>query len=468
MPSGRRHAGRLGLRSRAALYFALVASLVSLVLAVSVLTTSESYMLGQRERSVQRQATIHADYVRTVLASSGSAAADSSAARVISSLDLPAETMLLLRWEGQWFGSTASIGPESVPAELAEASAGGPSPAVNTTIGDKPYLAVVVAVTTSGDRLYQFSPLSELQSTLRALQLVIVACALAATASGAILGWWASRRVLTPLHTLADTASRIAGGELSTRLADTRDPDLVTIVASFNSMVDSLQQRIERERRFFGDVSHELRTPLTTLLTSVEVLVRHERDLPERSRRAVDLISAEVHHLHRLLEDLLALARSEAGLHQDELESISVRDLLTYTLADSKRPADLLTGGDVAISGRKLALERAFLNLLDNADRHGGGVTGVSVHAEGQSAVVTVDDTGPGVPEGERDRVFERFATTHTGRKSTAGTGTGLGLALVAETIAAHNGHVRCTERPGGGARFIVTLPSIPSEARHS
>jgi len=102
-------------------------------------------------------------------------------------------------------------------------------------------------------------------------------------------------------------------------------------------------------------------------------------------------------------------------------------------------------------------LRQVLVNLLDNADRHGRGVVGLGVHRDGDTALVHVDDAGPGVPAEARTRIFERFATVARGRGSTAGTG--LGLALVAQTLAAHHGAVWCTDRPGGGARFVVSLP---------
>ena len=224
------------------------------------------------------------------------------------------------------------------------------------------------------------------------------------------------------------------------------------------SMVDSLRDRTDRERRLVADIAHELRTPLTTLITSVGVMARHEELLPERPRQALGLVSAELEHLRRLLDDLLALARAEAGIHGTDPEPLSLRELLTHTLTRRRFPADRLTVVDeLTVAGRKLELERAIANLLDNADRHGGGLTAVTVRHEGADAVITVDDAGPGVAPADRTRIFERFVTARIGRR--AGTGTGIGLALVAETVAAHKGSVGCVERPGGGARFIVRLP---------
>ncbi|MFE3442865.1 sensor histidine kinase [Nocardia sp. NPDC059180] len=289
---------------------------------------------------------------------------------------------------------------------------------------------------------------------------LLVACALVATLFGGAVGVWVGRRVLRPLRDVAEAAARIASGDLGIRLPDTHDQDLASTVDSFNRMVDSLQRRIDREHRLFGDVSHELRTPLTTLTASVEVMNKHRDDLPERSRRALELVTAEVDHLRRLLDDLLALARVEAGMHHGDADLMSVRDLLTHTLRDSRHPAELLTvTEDVIVLGRKLELERAVVNLLENADRHGGGVVAVTVRREGDEAVIAVDDAGPGVPPADRDRIFERFATARTSRRKADG-GTGIGLALVAETVAIHQGRVECGARPGGGARFTIRLPA--------
>lgn len=446
---------RLGLRGRVILTFAVGAALVSLALAVSVFTISRGYLDAQRERSAQRQAAADAAFVRTRLAVPGAAPGD-----VLTAVDPPANTVLLLHRHDQWYSSEPDISPDVLPDPIL-APADEPGPAIlPVTIRGEPFLAVAVPLGADAT-FYELAPVQELRSTLTVLRTVLAASALAATLGGAALGLWAGRRVLQPLHRLAGTAAHIAGGRLDTRLADTGDRDLATLVESFNRMVDSLQQRIERERRLVGDVSHELRTPLTTLVTSVGVMRRHRDDLPERSRHALDLVSTELDHLHRLLEDLLALAKTEAGLHQDQPEPLSLRDLLIHTLADTARSADLLTvHTDGIVLGRKLALERTLINLMDNADRHGGGLTQIGLHRDADHAAIVVDDNGPGVPAGDRTAIFQRFTTGQATRGSSAGTG--LGLALVAETIAAHHGQVRCADRPGGGARFIVRLPLAP------
>ncbi|MCX4094059.1 sensor histidine kinase [Nocardia sp. alder85J] len=219
----------------------------------------------------------------------------------------------------------------------------------------------------------------------------------------------------------------------------------------------SLRRRSDREDRLIGDLGHELRTPVTTLSTSVQVLSNHEAEIPDRPRRALRLARAEIDHLRRLLDDLLTLARAEAGVHQIEARPVALRDLITGLLTARQLPPRLLAPGpDVTVAARPAELERVLTNLLDNAERHGGGLAGIGLARDGSEAVLTVDDDGPGVPAADRQRIFERFVTGRRSRR-----GTGIGLALVAETITAHGGQVDCDARPGGGARFTVRLPAV-------
>ncbi|MEV0293497.1 HAMP domain-containing sensor histidine kinase [Nocardia sp. NPDC050710] len=453
-PNGRLTSELRGMRGRVVFAFALSSSLVALVMVVSVFAVGRSYMESQRIRSVERLTTAHAALLRARLDSP-----DGSATGALASLTPPPDTVLALRWKSEWYTTDSAFMPEQLVGRLEPISGTG---AEHVSLRGVPYLRVATPLDTDDGVLLEFAPLTELQSTLRALRTLLIICASVATALGAALGVWASRRVLKPLHHVAGTAARIASGELDLRLRRTPDRDLSTTVDAFNAMVDSLQERIERERRLVADIGHELRTPLTTLTTSVEVLARHREQLPERPRRALELVSEELEHLRRLLDDLLALARAEAGIHRSEPEPLSLRDLLTNTLAGRRYAPELLTTrADTTIQGRKLELERAISNLLDNADRHGGGVAEVIIDQDGDHAVILVDDEGPGVPRADRTRIFERFVTAHASRRT--GTGTGIGLALVAETVTSHRGVVACTDRPSGGARFVIRLPIASS-----
>ncbi|MBF6236389.1 HAMP domain-containing histidine kinase [Nocardia otitidiscaviarum] len=416
-------------------------------------------MEGQRERSAVRLTDAHIGILRQNVAAEQPTEAD------LVAIEPPDGTVLLVRWGDTWIDSDSAL---ATSALLSPDIAGGSEESTRrVTVAGKPYLRVGLPLNARGDMFYEFTPIAELDSTLRMLRNLLIACAIVASSVGAVLGVWASRRVLKPLHQLAVTASRIASGELDTRLPRTDDRDLSDTVDAFNTMVDSLQQRIERERRLVGDVSHELRTPLTTLVTSVGVMNKYEEQLPERMRRALRLTSDELSHMRRMLDDMLELARVDAGVHRGDVELLSLGELLTHALAERHYPPELLTVvSDSIIEGRRLELERTVANLLENATRHGGGPVAVTVRRDGADAVITVDDAGPGVPVADRNRIFERFATIRVERG--AAVGTGIGLALVSETVAAHGGRVYCEDRPGGGARFVVRLPRVEAEVLES
>jgi two-component system sensor histidine kinase MtrB len=446
-----------GLRHRIVLAFAAVALLVSTVFATSTYLLARGYLLGQRERVVQHQTFADAAFVQRRLESTG---ADVSA--VLTAAGTPAGHTIILKWRGQWYASALDQGRDAVPAGLRQQLAEGDAAAQRFRSDDGPSLVVGVPLPLVQAEFYEIAPLTELDGILRLLSGILIGGALLATAAGAALGAWASRSVVTPLNRVAVTAASIAGGELDTRLPATDDPELATIVGSFNSMVDTLQQRINRDARLAADVSHELRSPLTTLVGSVDLLNARRDELPERSQRALDLVTADLQRFRRLLDDLLELARSDAGLDRRPDATIDLAELLRQVLGEIGREPTLLSGpGDAVVIADKPRLSRLFRNLFENAATHGGGLTAIEISRTGNDVLVLVDDSGAGIPPHERERVFERFATGATRRGSSSGTG--LGLALVAETAALHGGSVWCTASPSGGARFVVRLPEAES-----
>ncbi|MFD4443572.1 sensor histidine kinase [Nocardia sp. NPDC058519] len=441
-----------GLRGRVTAMFVLSASLVAVVLSGSVYGISTGYMESQRTRTVERAVGVHAELLRLRLAG-----ADVTGDQAMDALHLPSGTIAMLRQDTGWSLVGADV-------DLPSASAlplPSPVEAVNSTatrvrIGGQPYLRAG-AVVENGTILYEFAPLFELESNLRMLRTILLACSVLAVAIAAAIGAWAAHRALSPLRQVAATASRIAFGEHELRLPRTDDEELSATVDAFNAMVDSLHLRIERERRLVSDLSHELRTPLTTLTTTATVLTGHRDELSERPRAALGLLVEETAYLRGLLDDMLALARVEAGIHRSDQIPLELAELLTHLLAGRGVAPELLDIGDPGtICGRRTELERALVNLLINAERHGGGVTGVGVGRAGPDIVVTVDDAGPGVAPENRERIFERFVTA-----SRATAGTGIGLALVSETVLGHGGTLRCTESPHGGARFVLAIPAL-------
>ena len=193
------------------------------------------------------------------------------------------------------------------------------------SLGDQPVLAVGVPIPSVDATFYELSPTSELDSTLRTLALVLGAFAVLTTIGGAVIGRSASARVVAPLDDVATAAASIAAGEMTTRLQPTSDPDLAVIVGSFNTMVEALDERIQRDARFAADVAHELRSPVTTLMTSISLLRSADDAAAGRRAAALDLVDREVRRLYRALEHLLELGRLDATAASASTECVDRR-----------------------------------------------------------------------------------------------------------------------------------------------
>ena len=442
------------LRRRVTVAFAVGALAVSVLFAGATYTLTRDVLLQQRERAVLRQAFVDAGVVRAQLSTAGTKPPEA-----LEALDTNGAIGVLIHQRGEWFTSSLEVGSAAVPRSLQETTAAGSAAYTPARVRGKPALVVGVPVASVGVEFYEIRPLDDVQQTLRTLAMVLAGGAAVAVALAAALGARSSRRVLQPLAPLAGTAAAIASGQLSSRLPETRDPDLAAIVGTFNSMVDALQQRIERDSRFAADVSHELRSPLTTLVGAVDLLHARAHELSPNGRRALTLVGEEVHRLHRLLEDLIDLSRADPRAIQQSARPVDVVELVRGVLAERRIEPEVVVDGarPHLVCGDPRALRRLVTNLVDNAERHAGGVTTARVGRDAEHVTVAVEDSGPGVPASDRERVFDRFATLGAARGTSSSTG--LGLALVRETATAHGGSAWYDERPAGGARFVVRLP---------
>jgi two-component system sensor histidine kinase PrrB len=283
-------------------------------------------------------------------------------------------------------------------------------------------------------------------------------------AAGLLLGGVALR----PLANLRATAERVASTrDLVTRLPHGDGPEEVdALAASLNAMLERLQEStaqteatLEASRRFAAEAGHELRTPLTSMRTNLDVLARSPNLSADEQRIMAD-VAREQGRLLALLDGLQRLARGDAAeaVPRERLDLADVVDAAVANAATRHAGATItFTGPDtVLIDGWPDGLRLLIDNLLDNAVRHGrpNGHVDVSLVRDGRMARLTVDDDGPGVPLDERQRVFERFTRGSASRTS----GSGLGLALVAQQATAHGGHAAIDAAPAGGARVTVHL----------
>ena len=454
---------RLGLRTRVTLAFAFGALLLSVAFSAVSYGLVRNYLVSQQEDAAMDEALVNARLTRDSLRGP-----DPNLPSILASLRTPSDSPAVVFYADNWFSSAPlDVGQESLPPELRRAVAQGtPSrQSYRVVRNGGPRLAIGLPLPLVGARYFEIFSLVELERTLDFLGFALLGAGLATTVAGAAVGRWASTRLLRPVADVAQAAAAIAGGRLETRLGEVEDADLAILVSSFNSMVDALQERIERDARFASDVSHELRSPLTTLATSVGVLAGRRDELSERARAALDLLEADVARFQRLVEDLLEISRFDAGVAQLNREDVRLGELVRRAVAAAGAnhvPIELSPAAEhLAVSVDKRRMERVIANLVENAGFYGSGATRVRVDRGRTVARIGVEDDGPGVPPEEREAVFRRFFRgSAAGKRRSGGQGSGLGLALVAEHVRLHGGRVWVEDGEGGtGARFVVELP---------
>ena len=284
--------------------------------------------------------------------------------------------------------------------------------------------------------------------------------------------WAVTGRSLRPVEQMRTEVETIRAARPDARVEvpDTGD-EVARLASTMNAMLDRLERSAESQRRFVSDASHELRSPIASIRQHAEVAVAH----PERTEVAdlADVVRSEAVRLQDLVTGLLELSRLDEGgvrtrrpVDLDDLALDAVARARARSTAggaperDGDAPAVRVDGSAIS-AARVLGDERVLVgvvrNLVDNAVRHASTRVAVSLTEHDGSAVLTVDDDGTGVPEDERERVFERFVRLDEARSRDAG-GAGLGLAIVRDAVRAHGGETTVVASPLGGARFVVRI----------
>jgi signal transduction histidine kinase len=279
-------------------------------------------------------------------------------------------------------------------------------------------------------------------------------------------------RALRPLDAMASTAEDIGRTQdLSRRLPESEPDDEVgRLQRSFNQMLRQLDDAYHRlqsalvaQRRFVADASHELRTPLTTIRGNVGLLLKREDIAPDDRLAALNDIAGESERMSRMVQDLLTLARADAGYHLDkaQIDLLPIIQEVTrqaQTLQPLRR-IELLDGVPVPVQGNADAIKQLLWILIDNAFKHTHDSGRIQLRLDNgqQAARLIVLDDGAGIPKEDLERVFERFYQSDASR---ADEGTGLGLAIARWIAQEHGGTISASNNPQGGAAFTVVLPS--------
>ncbi|MFF9033163.1 ATP-binding protein [Streptomyces iakyrus] len=300
-------------------------------------------------------------------------------------------------------------------------------------------------------KVYAGSPLAAEHGAVRtALTVMLIGFPLLLGVVAAVT-WLVTRRALRPVEGIRREMAAITQSEdLARRVPepDTHD-EIARLASTTNETLAALETSVERQRRFVADASHELRSPIASLRTQLEVAAAH----PE----LLDLDGAveDTVRLQRLAADLLLLARLDAG----ERPSDAKVDLAGLAREEAEGRAGVTVDAEpVEVAGSRGQLGRVLANLLDNAQRHARSAVTVDVRREGDRAVVGVADDGDGVPDGDRERIFERFVRLDAARSRDDG-GAGLGLAIARDVAVRHGGTLTAGRGPAGGALFELRLP---------
>jgi signal transduction histidine kinase len=337
---------------------------------------------------------------------------------------------------------------------------------------DGPLMRVYIRAVGPTGYILVGQPLFGIEDQLRGLRLFLLAGVLLSLLGAAAASWLVAGRALRQLDMMASTAEDIGRTQdLSRRLPESGPDDEVgRLQRSFNQMLRQLEDAYHRlqsalvaQRRFVADASHELRTPLTTIRGNVGLLLKRDDITSEDRVAALNDIAGESERMSRMVQDLLTLARADAGYHL-EMAPIDLLPILqevtrqAQTLQPSRR-IELVDGVPAPVQGNPDAIRQLLWILVDNAFKHTRDDGRIQLRLENgqRTARLVVVDDGPGIVKEDLERIFERFYQSDASR---SGEGTGLGLAIARWIAKEHRGQVTAANNPQGGAAFTVELPA--------
>jgi signal transduction histidine kinase len=298
------------------------------------------------------------------------------------------------------------------------------------------------------------------EATARTVALLLACGAPVIAGVAAAASYRLVRRSLQSVDAIRSRVAEISASDLTERVPVPGSRDEISALAvTMNEMLARIEAGHRAQQRFVGDASHELRSPLTTIISGLEAAEHHPELLDKEL--ASKILLPEAHRMRTLINDLLLLARADEHRLVIRTEEISVDELadaeVARALPDARCGIHTVIN-PVRIVGDSAAISRVIRNLLDNAVHHATSRVEVCVGAREQQAIIAISDDGPGIASADRTRVFERFVRLDSDRSRSSG-GAGLGLAIVAEVVAAHGGTVAIEGSPGRGTTMLVSLP---------
>jgi two-component system, OmpR family, sensor histidine kinase MprB len=342
---------------------------------------------------------------------------------------------------------------------VARGSAGGSVRTVAANGSDYRVVAVPYYGGNSGFALVLAQNMAPQERVLQKMGAVMLLFGLAGVVGAAFAGWAVARNGLRPVRRLTQNVEVITRTEDLTPLPVEGDDEIARLATAFNGMLAALSASRDRQRRLVADAGHELRTPLTSLRTNLDLLLQSDASgglEPASRAELLDDVGAQIEEMSNLVGDLVELARDEPL--RAVVERVDLAEVVDRAVARARRRGTGLTfevdSDPWWVTGESASLERAVTNLLDNAVKWSppSGTVRIRLH----DGTLTVDDEGPGIPESDREQVFDRF---YRSAESRSMPGSGLGLSIVRQVTERHSGSVSVDQTENGGTRMVMQLP---------
>ncbi len=452
----------LTIRTRLTLWYTALVAALLVCFAAGVLVVQSRLSRAQFDAELEGVGATVGSVMRAELAESHSIA--HAARETRKSVDIPGRTIAVLDAAGQpvaahWRGfHRALLPPLQNAAWRGTVAAGRTSWRVHVTRVSSP--DGDYAIVTAGSLDYVAREQRLLAWTL------LIAMPLAILLAAGVC-WWAASRALRPVTAMAAQAEAITVQALDVDLATGTAPDEVGQLArAFNQLLERLRTALRTQRQFMADASHELRAPISVVRTAAEVMLNQPQRDEADYRDALAIVGEQTARLGRMVDDMLTLATADAGgypvrtapVYLDEILADCVRSVGVLAAARGVR-LDLRADSDVLAMADDVLIRQLCTNLIENAVKHtpSDGAVIASLTATAGAARIAVSDTGPGVPEADRERIFDRFVRLDPARDS--GAGAGLGLPIARWIAQAHGGTLTLDPSPSGGCVFMATLP---------
>ncbi|MFI6880597.1 ATP-binding protein [Streptomyces sp. NPDC050400] len=457
----------LPLRSRLALLVAVAVAAAVAAVAVTCWVITSRQLYSQLDNDLRHQVgTVKWNQVATIATT-----CDNSDTNLRS---LPGPTIQVIYTDGRVCTSPgdAEIPVQSSDLDVAKGSL--PNSLHTTDDADSQAMRVLTVPIADGNgnqlrdvAVSIASPTAEVTNPLTTLAWVLLLVGGIGVLGATAAGLWIARTGLRPVDKLTETVEHVARTEdLTVRIPVEGDDEIARLSASFNSMTAALAASRELQQQLIADAGHELRTPLTSMRTNIELLTRSEetgRAIPPDDRKALMAsVKAQMTELAALIGDLQELSRTGLSGSDGPLKVVSLHETVRAALERARlRGPELKIVSELApwyVRAEPAALERAIVNLLDNAvkfsPQHG------TVEVRLMRGTLTVRDHGPGIPADELPYVFDRFWRSPSAR---ALPGSGLGLSIVARTVESYGGEVGLAAADGGGTVATMRLPGAPT-----